>query len=157
MKRKIVVALLSASLLLSSGVATLKTQAADQPGGSGQCMVSATVDSTYSISIPATLNLSKSGSNFTGTYTVSAYGNVSDAKKLTVSPGSLTMTNTDHMDTTVDASVEMATKEWAASTLRAASSSSPSELTGTVSVVLTEAGVYSGNLNFTYGLESVSP
>lgn len=153
MKRTLALALII-SLLITAVPASATEYVGD---GTGDCVVTAVIGSSYSVSIPATLTLNKvvdsQDSNFgkyVGTYTVGAKGNLASGNKVTITPTpSVTMSATGKAN--VSATVTQAKTEWVFSELNA---STYSNTTGSVVAPLTEAGNWSGTLQFTFGLSA---
>lgn len=117
--------------------------------------VTANLDDTWSVSVPATLNLTDPDENgtFTGTYAVSASGNIAGNKYVSIVPeSSFTMTGAT-TGTNATASVSQTTQNWR----RVAGTGSVemgTAVNGDVSVPLAVADGYAGNLVFTYGLNT---
>lgn len=122
---------------------------------SGSILVTATVSSTYTVTLPATLALElKSDNTYEGEYTVGVKANLTDGEAVTVTPNAtVTLTNNNGGGTT-DGTVTQTVNTWKLTPESAneiASDYTQSiETTGKVSATLTKAGSYSGNLNFTF-------
>ncbi len=150
MKRKLLIMIMTAVLVVTNCIPVLaETQTME---------VTANMDSTYTVSIDATLALTDPDEDktYTGTYTVSASGNISGDKYVSIVPeSSFTMVGRT-TSTTATASVAQATTNWRRSA-GAGAVIMGTQVNGTVSVPLEEADAYSGNLVFTYGLNNDTP
>ncbi len=127
---------------------------------SGSIAVTAVVSSTYSITLPAELQLTPAENDITaysGSYEVGVKANLLDNEKITVIPvDSFTMTDGIH---DVTASIEQPVQTW-----RNSISDPSSEVeanyteyiytTGTISAILTNAGSYSGMASFVFAKET---
>jgi len=154
-------ALAVASLLLTSTPVYAQTYSNGQTSGS--ITVTASVESTYEISLPATINLTydadavenSRGYNYSATYTVGVKANldVDSEEEVTVTPAAtFTMTNgavnaTGNVSQTVNSWVSVipsSANQIAANRLNFV------ETTGKLTVQLDEAGSYTGSLGFTF-------
>ena len=121
--------------------------------------VSAKRVSEYSVIIPSTLPLTTADKqNFTGTYTVGVKGDVAANDTVYLRPqvgsgNTFEMTGKADSSNKVNATVTQADTEWLGSTL---STETISDKTGTVTVEITKADEYSGDLIFEYGITSGS-
>ena len=161
LKKKIMVMLLGISVMLS----TLSPVYAAEYSADGQadCTVSATVASTYSVSVPATLSLAYNPSTlkYEGSYTIKAKGNILDTQCVEVKPqtSTFTMTGTNSSHTATGNIVQ--TKNRWVNTVTdtdsqtAIDKSSYTDITGDVSVTLTDADTYSGSIGFEFGLKTL--
>ena len=163
----IVSILLSMSLVVPTYADNTYTDAS-----SGQVEVNLEVTSSYSVALPATINLTKAVDpgdasnqlyydNSTANDEVAVYGNIADNEYITVTPAStvdLTMQRTagSNLQTTVN--VTQTIKEWANASAPG-SCNQLTQLIGTttkeplkLSTTLTDgqAGKYQGNLAFTF-------
>ena len=128
--------------------------------GSAACTVKATVKSAYTVSLPATLNLTEgSGNSFSGTYTVGVKGNIDDSHYVEITPvSSFTMTGATTNKTETATVTQNATK-WkrlTGSGYEVIGTNDFAQTTGSVAVTLTQADTYSGDMEFTFGLKSIS-
>ena len=122
---------------------------------SGSIAVSAVVSSTYSIELPASLVLAETDADthtFSSTYSVGVKANLLDNEKVTVIPdASFTMTSGVHNAT---ASVSQPINTWRNTAVAGNEIAADFEdfvpTTGTISVVLTNAGTYNGSATFTF-------
>ena len=135
--------------------------------GSATALVTAELESTYQVMLPAVISLTDpdADKSYTGTYKIGAKGNFTDAKKIVCAPtsNSFSMTGAGH---TVTASVTQSVTEWVNSSPGAGQKAitvvdasgdyagySPVE--GSISATIEYAGSYSGNLEFTFSMEDV--
>lgn len=141
------------------------TQTATNPT-SGQVPVYITVESSYTVSLPAAINLTKAvdpdnGSNdkyydnSAANDTVSVSGNIADDERIIVTPSNeiqLTMQRTTGPNLVTDVTVTQTIKEWANASVsgsrHAMSETEPLNLNTTLPD--TQAGKYQGNLAFTF-------
>ena len=145
-----------ASLLLTS----VPCYATEYTNGatSGSIAVTAVVSSTYSITLPASLTLELSDaetSTYSNNYTVGVKANLLDNENITVTPASTFAMTAPNQNDTATASVSQPITMWRndvtdASTQIAASYTDYVNTTGSISVVLTGAGNYSGLATFTF-------
>ena len=127
--------------------------------GSASCTVTATLQSTYTVSLPAALALSYDSSEevYKGSFSYGVKGNIAMDKKIAISaPTSFNLTGAASSDT-VAATLSLPFKEWsndAESGENAQISVSSFVLkTGTVTANITQADSYSGNFSFTFGMQ----
>ena len=164
MKLKTILAALVVTLCMT--VCSLNSYASshtyDQTATSGSIAIPATVASTYTITLPATLSLAKtSGSTYEGTYTVKVKANLDKKTYVKVIPAS-TFTLTCDSGVAAEnatASVTQTVKEWrktAGTNILASNKDADVSTTGKVSVNLPYAGSYSGNLTFTFSSGNIS-
>ena len=151
MGRKIFVAVFCC-LMMAISPASKSVAAEYTTDGTADCTVSATVNNSYVVSIPATLMLAKKtdGNNigkYVGEYTVGAKGNIGSAYSVFITPSS-TFVLTSPGKADVAASVSQSKTVWRSSEL----SNMFSETKGTVVATLTEAGAWSGSLHFSFGI-----
>lgn len=130
--------------------------------GTGECKVTATVSSSYSVQVPAILELqynSGSGEYETG-YTVSVKGNILPSQSVTVQPtaDSFTLTGTLTGETSQAVIAQEAT-EWIHASKASGSTGklqiSDAEYTeaeGKVSAELAKADTYTGEFTFAFAL-----
>lgn len=129
---------------------------------SQQTHVTATLTSSYKVSLPALLNLVEDttsetieNNQYRADYTVKAYGNISDSKYVSIIPDAgfeLALTGSD---ITVPATVTQEVQKWS----RTGDLSNGYQIMGqttdgNVVAVLTEDGAYAGDFNFTYSLQA---
>lgn len=131
------------------------TNTYDTDAISGSILVTAEVGSTYSITLPATLALSKNDETgkYEGEYIVGVKANLTGNEAVTVTPDS-TVTLTNEGGDSVDGTVSQSVNTWRLT------ASSANEIvsdyqnfvktTGKVIADLQKSGTYSGNLNFTF-------
>lgn len=160
MKKKI---LTSIVLAVSAIISCLPVCAQEYTvDGTGECKVSATVSSSYSVQVPAVLELqydSVSG-KYEAAYTVSAKGNILPSQSVTVRPtgASFTLTGTLTGETS-QAAITQEITEWIHTTKMAGSTGklqiSDAEYTeaeGKVSAELARADTYTGEFTFAFAL-----
>lgn len=126
--------------------------------GTADCTVSAVVESAYSVTLPATLTLTKqTDTQYICEYTVGAKGNITQKQYISIEPGSsFTLTGEANSQTST-ASVSQAKTKWTGKAAGAddeiaIGTDSYATSTGTVSATLTQADNYSGKFTFTYSL-----
>lgn len=130
--------------------------------GTADCRVSATVESSYSVQVPALLELdyNSSSGKYEGDYQVSAKGNIQPDKSVTIQPteSSFTLTGTLSGETS-QASISQEVTEWVHSSRQADGTGkvhiSVEEYTqaqGSVSAELTQADSYTGEITFAFCL-----
>lgn len=160
MKKKIVtVIILAVSAVMSCLPVCAQEYTAN---GTGECKVSATVSSSYSVQVPAVLELqydSVSG-KYEAAYTVSAKGNILPSQSVTVRPtgDSFTLTGTLTGETS-QAAITQEITEWIHTSKLAGSTGklqiSDAEYTeaeGKVSAELARADTYTGEFTFAFAL-----
>lgn len=145
--------LLSTPVLAANGTSQEKTG-----DGTADCTVNAVVESSYSVTLPATLTLTKqTDTQYTCEYTVGAKGNITQKQYVSIEPGSsFTLTGATNGQTST-ASVSQAKTKWTGKAVVpegeiAIGTDSYTTSTGTVSATLTQADNYSGKFTFTYSL-----
>lgn len=122
---------------------------------SGSILVTAEVGSTYSITLPATLALSKNEETgkYEGEYAVGVKANLTGNEAVTITPNS-TVALTNEGGDSVDGAVLQSVNTWrlTASLENEITSDYTQfvETTGKVSADLQKSGTYSGSLNFTF-------
>lgn len=126
--------------------------------------VTADVTSTYSVQIPATLELTAEGSGsniFSGTYTVGAKGYILDSQYVEISPAdSFSMTG-DTFGLDSSAAVTQSVTKWVNDTAgkgeeyMVLGGDSVTTTTGSVSVTLKKPDTYTVTLTFAYGLRNL--
>lgn len=161
MKKRILATVVAVAVLATTVIGSIVSVSAAEfsVDGSAACTVKATVSSAYTVSLPATLNLTEGSSNsFSGTYTVGVKGNIDDAHYVEIIPvSSFTMTGAT-TNTSVTATVTQSTTKWkrlAGSGYEVLGTSDFAQTTGSVTVTLTQADAYSGDMEFTFGLKSI--
>ena len=160
MKKKI---LTSIVLAVSAIISCLPVCAQEYTvDGTGECKVSATVSSSYSVQVPAVLELqydSVSG-KYEAAYTVSAKGNILPSQSVTVRPtgASFTLTGTLTGETS-QAAITQEITEWIHTTKMAGSTgklqigdAEYTEAEGKVSAELARADTYTGEFTFAFAL-----
>ena len=154
--------MIAAVMTLSMPVCAANTEYNNAENGS--VPVSVTVDSTYTVSLPAGLTLQREGStnNFTGTVTVGVKANLTDSEKVTVTPANtFVMTNNSVGNVTANASATQKCQNWfnqtepftyteGSSTSQKANKDNFENVNCNISVELPVAGSYTGTLNFTF-------
>ncbi len=155
-KNKILALLASVALILGT---SLPVQAATYANGdtAGSITVTANVESSYSISLPATLALTlQADGTYSNTYTVGVKANINNNEYVTVTPAaSFTMTGTTDAGHTSTAAVTQAIQTWRNSVSDAETQSTVvgnayTDQTGTITASFTAIDSYSGTLNFTF-------
>lgn len=158
MRKRILTAMLLMAAIASCLPVSAKEYTAD---GTGDCRVSAVVGSSYSVQVPATLELrydSASG-KYEGNYTVAAKGSILPGQSVTVQPtaGSFTMTGSLTGET-CQAAVTQEITEWVHHSKQAGtgkqhiSMEEYTEAVGRVSAVLTVPDTYAGEFTFAFTL-----
>lgn len=165
MKKKFVTSILTLALTLAMCVPCLANTYSED--GSASCTVTATVASTYTVSIPATLSLADAdGDNvFTGEYTVGCKGNIAAQEAVLVIPVESFDMQAQGSSDKVTATVSQPIYSFTGSAgplevtkqiaLGETGKTSFVETTGTVSCTITQAEEYTGNLRFDFALKSV--
>lgn len=145
--------ILALTLVLTLLLGTVPAQANEYTtDGTANCVVTATVASSYVVSIPATLSLSKVNSNYVGTYTVGVKGDVDSTHAVDITPNAtVTLSATGAND--VVGQVTQAKTRWASNEIAA---NAFNTTTGTVTAAINKAGSWSGNLSFAFGLVDVN-
>ena len=142
----------------ASTVAVLADNSTYTEDGAASCVVTATLQSTYTVSLPAALALSYDTGEevYKGSFSYGVKGNIAMDKKISISaPASFNLTGTASGDT-VSAAVSLPFKEWSndAEEDENAQINATSFVlkTGTVTADITQADSYSGNFSFTFGM-----
>lgn len=154
-KRMLVTSLLIAMFISAPAYAADSTYSGD---GNHEMIISATVESTYSVKIPASLTLSYNevSGNFEGTYNVGVKGNILLTKKVVVAPSaSFTLTNATTTKTSTGTMTQaitdfVMTDEEGCVKINPDSFSTTS---GSASINLQDAGNYSGTVAFSFMLK----
>ena len=161
---------LIATLASIAMIATPFTSYAADPqvfnaAGTGSMTVTAEVTSTFSITLPATLALTYSagdGYNYKGDYNVGVRANLLDDEMVTVIPTDtdagtegVQFTMSDGGSNSAQANVSQPITKWMntpvdATTEKAADYTSYQYAPGTITVLLSQQGSYSGELGFTF-------
>lgn len=160
--KKILAAALTSIAILGASIPCYAANGSSQTAntdGSLSCTVSAVVQSSYSVSLPATLSLVYNDTShlFENTYTVGAKGNIAGNQHVSIVPAS-TFTMTGQISgLTATANVTQDVTKWVnkvpATGEIAIGTSAYSESTGSVSVDLpAQADNYGGTFSFTYSL-----
>ena len=167
MKKKIYALLLTAALtLITACPAFAGTYTSD---GTANALVTAEVNSSYTILLPATIALTDpdNDNTYTGDYTIGAKGNINIAKKVACAPTSNTFTMTGNNSTSVTATVTQSLTAWVNNASPSAGNKNInlvndsgayenySTITGSISAPITNAGTYQGNMEFTFGLADI--
>lgn len=164
-KRKTVALLTAVSVMMLTSLPVIASEyAAD---GDATCAVSAIVGSTYSVTVPAAAVLENtSGATYEGDYEVSARGNITNNQKINIVPeASFVMTGTT-TGATATANVTQEVQHFVNSAVKTstyaedssyialnANHATPVVTTGSITVELTQADSYNGNLKFTFNVE----
>jgi hypothetical protein len=168
MKKKLVTlftATILAMSLASPVMAAEDTSYTDSQPHTQSMTVTASLGSSYSVAIPAALELAynESGSNYQGTYQVGAKGDILETSYVEIKPetSSFDLARVDSGSTKVSASVSQSKTKWYGSADKQGSELLISNddyvyTNGTVTAALTENGLYSGNVSFTFGLKSAN-
>ena len=159
MKKKFIAAVLTA-LTLTTQIITVSAEEYSSDG-TATCQVSATVSSSYSVKLPATLELSYNSTSgkYEGTYKVSAKGNITPDKSVQISPtaNSFTLTGSKTGET-ASAAVSQTVTEWIHESKSEGTgkihigTNEYAETSGSVSASLSEADTYTGEFTFTFSL-----
>ena len=158
MKKKIFTAMLLMAAMASSIPVNAKEYTAD---GTGDCRVSAAVGSTYSVQVPASLELrydSVSG-KYEGSYTVAAKGSILPGQSVTVRPtaGTFVMTGSTTGEA-CQAAISQDVTEWVHPGRQAGAgklhicAGEYTEAGGRVSAELTVPDTYTGEFTFAFSL-----
>ncbi len=132
----------------------------------GKTKVTATIDSSYTVFVPANLELENTtGDTYEGTYEVGAKGNLAPTKKLHFAPAStFVMKSSEDSNITANGTVSQTVTDWVKGAATPPTEKSIDSLdtegtmagwsatTGTASVNLTQAGGYTGTITFTFSL-----
>lgn len=160
MKKKIFTAMiLAVSVIVSCLPVCAQEYTAD---GTGECRVSATVNSSYSVQVPAVLELqySSDSGKYEAGYAVSVKGTILPSQSVTVRPtaDSFTLTGT-HTGETSQAAITQAATEWIHASKEAGdtgklqiSDTEYVEAGGKVSAELSKADTYMGEFTFAFAL-----
>ena len=149
------IAITMAMILVTNLTAYAATTTYTDGQTSGSIHITAVVGSTYSVTLPATLELTYNSSTdkYEGTYMVGVKANLTDSEKVTVIPSDTT-TLSDGKGNTADASVSQTVDTWKLTASEnneiASNYQNFVETTGTVSATITKAGSYTGDLQFTF-------
>lgn len=160
LKTKILVVMIVVASLGISLTAHAATTTYTDGQTSGSIHITAVVGSTYSVTLPATLDLTYNDDTgkYEGTYTVGVKANLTDSENVTVIPSSTT-TLSDGKGNNVDASVVQAVDTWKLTASEANEIASNYQIfvetTGMVSATITKAGSYTGDLQFTFSKSSL--
>ncbi len=153
------VAILMSSTTIPCFAANGTSQTASSDGSSS-CVVSAVVQSSYSVSLPAilTLTLNNTTGRYEGTYTAGAKGNIASNQYVSIIPdSSFTMTGALNGEVAT-ANVSQSVTKWgkSAGIGQMVIGKTGYELcSGEIDVVLpSQADDYSGSFSFTYRLET---
>ena len=165
MKKKIFTKILTAMLVAASAATSSLPAYAQEytADGTGTCRVTATVDSSYSVQVPATLELqyNSASDKYEAVYTVSAKGNILPSQAVTVRPtaDSFTLTG-DLTGETCQAAITQETTGWVHAGRQDAGTGntkiSDAEYTGAegkVSAGIDKADTYTGEFSFAFSLE----
>lgn len=153
------------TLLIGDTVLAANDTTQEKTGdGNATCTVKAVVESTYSVSLPATLTLAKQADgSYKGEYVVGSKGNVAANQYVSIAPVSETFTMTGVNNSGMaTASISQKVRKWTGYTAvsndeLAIGSDSYAESNGTVTVNLpTQADEYKGNFTFEYSLKTNS-
>lgn len=127
--------------------------------GTANCVVTATLQSTYTVSLPAALALAYDSEDerYEGSFSYGVKGNIAMDKKVSVTaPASFSLTGAASGDS-VSAALSLPFTAWSNDAESGANALiSPSSFnlkTGTVTADITQADSYSGNFSFTFGME----
>jgi len=164
MKKKLLAGLVSAVLMFAGSISSFAENTTSQTAtgdGNSTCTVSATIVSSYSVSLPATLTLSynEGTGEYENTYTVGVKGVIGDAQFISVVPdASFTIRNSSGVSSGT-AVVSQTKTKWkniaSAADEVTINPSSYATTTGSVSVALPDiADSYTGSFTFTYSIES---
>lgn len=166
MKKNITAIFLSALLIICTTCPVYATTYTDD--GTATTLVTAEIPSSFSIVLPATVSLTDpdEDSEYTGSYTIGARGNLNITKKIVCSPTADTFTMTGNGGGNVTASIEQNDYEWVnaspgqhqkriTDTESSGTYSGFSTISGDISATITDAGVYSGNMEFTFYLTDI--
>ena len=151
--------LLLALLGMGTAVPVFADNSTYSEDGTASCVVTATLQSTYTVSLPAALALAYDSEDerYEGSFSYGVKGNIAMDKKVSVTaPASFNLTGAASGGT-VTAALTLPFTAWsndAESGVNAQISPVSFTLkTGTVTANITQADSYSGNFSFTYGME----
>lgn len=127
--------------------------------GTASCVVTATLQSTYTVSLPAALGLAYDSGDerYEGSFSYGVKGNIAMDKKVSVTaPASFNLTGAASAEN-VTAALSLPFTAWSNDPESGVNALiSPAEFnlkTGTVTANITRADSYSGNFSFTFGME----
>lgn len=158
MKKRILAAMLLAAAMMGCIPVSAEEYAAD---GTGDCRVSAVVGSSYTVQVPAVLELcyDNASGKYEGSYTVAAKGSILPGQSVTIRPtaGSFLMKGSQTGET-CRASVTQDATEWvhpgrqAGAGERHISAEEYTRAAGRVSAGLTVPDTYTGEFTFAFAL-----
>jgi hypothetical protein len=157
-KLKRVIAFLSVLALMGSLLTPIMASAATYSNdGSSGCEVIANVSSTFNVTVPATLALSKNSSGaYTGTYEIGVSGSIGTDQYVSVTPASSFVMTGSKTSSKVTATVSQPVTKWTGYTTSDSDSIKLSESTvktnGTVTANLKNTDSYKGTLTFSFSL-----
>ncbi len=164
MKNKLLALITSGIILLAGAFPCFAENATSQTAnsdGTSNCTVNATIVSTYSVSLPATLTLSynEGTGKYENSYTVGVKGVIGDNQYISVVPdSSFTVRNSSGISSGTAAVAQTKTK-WKNSASAAdetlINAATYATTNGSVSVELPNvADTYSGTFTFTYSIQT---
>ena len=156
MKRRFLALFTALTLMLSMTIPSYADTTYSNGATSGSIAVTATVSSTYQITLPATLELNyiadQVSYNYGASYTVGVKANLTDSEYITVTPDSSFTMSSALANATANVSQPVNTWRNTAGAANeiAASYTSFVTTTGNITTQLDVAGSYAGTLNFTF-------
>ncbi len=158
MRKRIFTAMLLVAAMASCLPVSAEEYTAD---GTGDCRVSAVVGSSYSVQVPAVLELryDNASGKYEGSYTVAARGSILPGQSVAIRPTADSFTMTGALTgEACQASVTQETTEWVHASKQAGtgklhiSAEEYTEASGRVSATLTVPDTYSGEFTFAFAL-----
>lgn len=159
--KTMIISTILAVLFIENTVLAANNTTQEKTGdGNATCTVKAIVESTYSVSLPATLTLTEQANgSYKGEYVVGAKGNIAANQYVSIAPVSDTFAMTGvNNNGTATASIVQTVRKWTGYTAVsdneiAIGSNLYTESNGTITVNLpTQADEYKGNFIFEYSL-----
>lgn len=157
MKKKLLTLLMATVLTVVSCVPVFADSYHED--GTHNCPVYATLDSAYSVNVPASITLTDpdGDQDYEGDYVVYATGRIAENKYVTITPASSFQMNGAVAATpAVTANVRQATTSWRR-TPDAESVEMGEVANGFVTATITVADAYTGNLQFTFAMNTDTP
>lgn len=119
--------------------------------GTGHSTVTYTQESTFTVTIPKNIALESSKE---ATYEVSVAGDIQGNQEVKVTPATSFTLSDSHGKTDVTATVTQSKTSFASDEIK--DSANPAKTTGTISAQNLTSGDWSGQLNFTVGINSTT-
>ena len=155
MKKRFTALFMIMALMIVSAMPVLAANQTYTADGTATCTVTASLESSYTVSLPATIALSYDSTEdaYKGTFQTGAKGNIASNKQVTLSaPATFNLTGAASGET-VSATITGGIGSWESAGLNANTFSNKS---GTITAPITKADNYSGTFTFTCALEDAS-